>query len=338
MGRSLFFAMFNLAAAIALSVPAAVHADAQSDLNANVQAGVSAWALSDYSAATRLWQGPAAAGDADAQFLMAEAYKQGRGVAQDLAKAEVLYGKAASQGHMQASDVYGLLLFDRGQRSQAMPYIRAAAERGEPRAQYLLGLAHFNGDLATKDWVRAYALVSLAQQAGLPRATPALAQMDKYVPPGQRQQAAALSLELASQAEATLARQLAAADLRGGRPAAIPSATSPRTAGADYARPAVTLADRPRTAARPTPAASVARPAAASGVWRIQLGAFGVAANADALWNKLRARPELVGHPRIDAATGGVIKLQAGGYASLDAAKGACARLASAGVSCLAVR
>ncbi len=344
MGGRVFCAMFNLAAAIALSAPAAVRADAQSDLNASVQAGLSAWALGDYSGATRQWQGPAAAGDADAQFLMAEAYKQGRGVTQDLAKAEALYGKAASQGHKQASDVYGLLLFDRGQRTQAMPYVRAAAERGEPRAQYLLGLAHFNGDLAAKDWVRAYALVSLAQQAGLPRATPALAQMDKYIPLAQRQQAAALSVGLASRADATLARQLAAAELRNAVPAAIPASPSPRgdsphTAGADYARPAVTLADPPEPVPRPLARpATAARSAAASGVWRIQLGAFGVAANADALWSKLRARPELAGHPRINAAAGGVIKLQAGGFASQDAARAACARLASAGVSCLAVR
>lgn len=373
MGRKPFLTIITMAAAALLSAPAL------GDVQTDVQAGIDAWARGEHAAAAHQWKGPAASGDADAQFLLAEAYKQGQGVKQDLAKAEELYGKAAVQGHMQASDIYGLLLFDRGQRVAAMPYVRTAAERGEPRAQYLLGLAHFNGDLAAKDWVRAYALVSLAQQAGLARATPALTQMDKYIALEQRQQAAALAGELASQADANLARQLASADLNAGsavtrippaqpaRPASYPSVASaqgavtaaaraagtesPRSAGADYARPAAAppqvAAVRPPAPARapasapivnrPAPAIAAA-PAVSSGLWRVQLGAFGVSANADAMWNKVRARPELVGHPRINVAAGKVIKLQAGGFASQAAAQTACSRLASAGLSCLAVR
>ena len=338
MGHKVLFAIMLSGTAAVLSGPAW----------ADVQDGLNAWARNDYPAAIREWQGPAASGDADAQFLLAEAYKQGLGVRQDLAKAEELYGKAAVQGHMQAGDVYGLLLFDRGQRSQAMPYVRAGAERGDPRAQYLLGLAHFNGDLAEKDWVRAYALVSLAQQSGLARATTARAKMDQYIEPQQRQQAAALAAELASRAEANLARQLAAANLRGGTAVARATpkspvapkapADSPRTAGADYARPSVTSPAPPLPAPRPLTRPAPARAAPeASGAWRIQLGAFGVAANADALWNKLRARPELAGHSRIIVRAGNVIRLQAGGFASQEAARTACSRLAGAGVSCLAV-
>ncbi len=377
MGRKPFPTIIIMAAATLLPAPA------QGDAQTDVQAGIDAWARGEHAAAAQQWKGPAASGDADAQFLLAEAYKQGQGVKQDLAKAEDLYGKAAVQGHIQASDIYGLLLFDRGQRVAAMPYVRAAAERGEPRAQYLLGLAHFNGDLAVKDWVRAYALVSLAQQAGLARATPALLQMDKYIALEQRQQAVALASELASQAEANLARQLASADLNAGpaivrippaqpaRSASYPTVASaqgavaaaaraagtesPRTAGADYARPAApppqVAVARPPTPAPaparpPAPAPVVNRPAPAvvaatavtSGVWRVQLGAFGVSANADAMWNKVRSRPELAGHPRINATAGKVIKLQAGGFASQEAARTACSRLADAGVSCLAVR
>ncbi len=336
-------AIFALAVASGLAGPAL----------ANVQAGLNAWAQNDYATATREWQGPAASGDPDAQFLLAEAYKQGLGVTQDLTKAEALFGKAAAQGHLQAADIYGLLLFDRGQRAQAMPYIRTAAERGEPRAQYLLGLAHFNGDLAAKDWVRAYALVSLAQQAGLARAKPTLAQMDQYIELPQRQQAAALASELASRAEANLARQQASLDLGQDTASRQPppprtagaratGTDSPRTAGADYTRPAGAVSTPPAPLLAAAPA--VARPAAFvstvtnSGPWRIQLGAFGLAANANALWNRLRSRPELAGHPRINVPAGSVIKLQAGGFASRAAAQAACARLASGGVSCLAVR
>lgn len=375
MGRKPLSTIIVLAAATLLSAPAL--GDARTD----VQAGIDAWARGEHAAAAHQWKGPAASGDADAQFLLAEAYKQGQGVKQDLAKAEELYGKAASQGHMQASDIYGLLLFDRGQRVAAMPYVRTAAERGEPRAQYLLGLAHFNGDLAAKDWVRAYALVSLAQQAGLARAAAALTQMDKYIELEQRQQAAQLASELSSQAEANLARQLASADLSAGsavtrippaqpaRAASYPSVASaegavtaaaraagtesPRSAGADYARPAGTppqvAAVRPPARApaiapiiiRPAPTSAQPTASAAatiSGLWRVQLGAFGVASNADTMWNKVRSRPELAGHPRINAVAGKVIKLQAGGFASQASAQAACSRLGSAGVSCLAVR
>ena len=47
-------------------------------------------------------------------FNLGQAYKLGKGVPQDLAKAESLFAQAAGMGHMQAADNYGLLLFQRG--------------------------------------------------------------------------------------------------------------------------------------------------------------------------------------------------------------------------------
>ena len=372
MGRKLLIGTAILAAA---AIPAIARADTKT--------GVEAWTRGDYPGAVREWQAQAAKGDADATFNLGQAYKLGKGVPQDLAKAEDLFGQAAAMGHLQASDNYGLLLFQRGDRQKALPFIRAAADRGDPRAQYLLGLAHFNGDLVTKDWVRAYALVSLAQQQGLPQATPALTQMDQYVPMEQRQQAVQMATELQSQADATRARQLTAVDLGASASAApapvqtvplrAPATTSaqdavnsarrvagtdsPATAGADYARPAtpaprpvtrpaqVATAAPPPTAPSPAPRTSVAASQApapvapvASGPWRVQLGAFGVTANADAMWNRVRGRPELAGHARIDQRAGAVTKLQAGGFASEAAARSACGRLVAAGFTCIAVR
>lgn len=381
---------------------------------ADVRAGVDAWTRGDFTAAIREWQAPADRGDADAQFNLAQAYKLGRGVRQDLVKAEQLFGKAAAQGHLQASDNFGLLLFQRGQRAQAMPYISAAAGRGDPRAQYLLGVSHFNGDNVPKDWVRAYALVSLAQQAGLEQARPALTQMDQHVPLDQRQQAIALASDLAAEAESTRARQLAAVDLgatvpsSGAQPAAsvvrdihpsgapvfttaTPAAAStvpasptrapsvataeqavadaqrvtgqgnPATAPANLPRPVIVTMPRPQIAnapaaapaARPAPAPAprpappppaqpreVAPPRAAAiapatGPWRVQLGAFGVAANADTLWNRVKSRPELAGHSRLNVRSGSMIKLQASGYATQSAAQSACSRLSGAGFTCI---
>ena len=223
----------------------------------DVKTGVDAWSAGDYATAVREWSGPAQAGDPDAQFNLAQAYRLGRGVDADKAQAEALYAAAAAQGHVQASDNYGLLPFEDGRREAAMPYITAAAGRGDPRAQYLLGVAHFNGDLAEKDWPRAYALLTLANNSGLPQARAAMAQMDEFIPLAQREQAQVLAQQLKSEADANRARQLAAVDL-GSAPvatraasapvrarAAAPAATTPRAvevaradnAGADYTLP-----------------------------------------------------------------------------------------------------
>ena len=347
MGHKNYLLAYLGGAAIALASP----------ILADTRAGVDAWTSGDFVTAAKAWQVEAARGDADAMFNLAQAYKLGKGVKQDLPQAEILFGRAAALGHIQASDNYGLLLFQRGQRAQALPFIRAAADRGEPRAQYLLGIGHFNGDIVSKDWVRAYALVSLAQQVGLPQAAAALSQMDQYVPLDQRQQAVGLAAELRSQADATRARQMAAADLGATIPADPASVAavamrgvSPASAGADYARPAqgpvVVQQSVPPSASavppkaavvRPAPAATPA-PASASGSWRIQLGAFGQSANADALWNRLKSRPELAGKPRLNVKAGAVTKLQAGGFASEAAARTACERLAASGQTCIAVR
>ncbi len=367
MGRNILLAALALGAGLLVSPPAV----------ADTKSGVDAWTRGDFAAAVKEWQAGAAKDDSDAIFNLGQAYRLGKGVPQDLGRAEQLFGQAAAMGHLQAADNYGLLLFQRGERAKALPYLRAAADRGDPRAQYLIGISHFNGDLVPKDWVRAYALVTLAQQQGLPQAAGALAQMDQYIPLDQRQQGVQLAVELGSEADATRARQLAAVDLGSQVPGgtAGPISTtkgptvasagnavteaqhvagrdSPATAGADYARPAApaprpvavhpgpppsvavaATAPRPAVKALPAPAPVVA---AAGGTWRVQLGAFGVASNADAMWAKVKGRSELAGHARLNVKAGAVIKLQAGGY-SQAGAQAACAKLKAAAITCAAV-
>lgn len=311
-----------------------------------VQAGVNAWSQGHWTAAVALWQGPAARGDADAEFDLGQAYKLGRGVPQDLAKAEALFARATAKGHLQAADNYGLLLFQRGQHAQAMPYIQAAADRGDPRAQYVLGIVLFNGEGTQTDWVRAYALESLSQQAGWPPAKKALAQMDGYIPLDQRQQAVQMATDLAAQAETNRSRQTAASDMH--IAAAVPSA--PEAGEATMTAPAI-AAPLPMPAATPAPAPRPApgfvtaeaprpRPVAvptASGGWKVQLGAFGVVANADALWARVHALPAIAGHPRQLAPLGKVQRLLATGY-SAEGAAAACRALSGAGYSCIATR
>ena len=155
---------------------------------ADVKAGVDAWQQGDYDKAVTLWRPLAQTGDPDAQFNMGQANKLGRGVKADMGAALDWYRKAAAQGHVRAEDNLGLLMFQQGERASALPYLQRSAARGEPRAQYIVGTALFNGDLATKNWPRAYALMSRASAAGLAQATASLKQMDKYIPDDQRQQ------------------------------------------------------------------------------------------------------------------------------------------------------
>src|SRR5436190_2199780 len=82
---------------------------------------------------------------------------------------------AAPQGHVEAQANYGLLLFQNGRRREAMPWIEQAANRGDPRAQYVFGTALYNGDLVAVDLPRAYAMMTRAAAAGLPPAVSQLA-------------------------------------------------------------------------------------------------------------------------------------------------------------------
>lgn len=341
--------------------------------SADVKTGVDAWSRGDYSRAVTEWQGPAAQGDADAQFNLAQAYRLGRGVEVDIDRARTLYEQAAQQGHLKAADNYGLLLFQQGSRKQAMPYIKEAAGRGDPRAQYVLGLAHFNADHAEKDWVKAYALLTLANSAGLPQASGAIAQMDGYIPFEERQEAQLLARQLKQENDARRASQLASVALGNGQsntavpsaarvPEALPAApviaSTPRSseavvvsslpdpAPAAVTAPSPTINNRApiRTAAAPTPARRTsAAPtttalAATGGPWKVQLGAFGVRSNADRLWNKLSKTSALSGAEKVLVPSGRITRLQAGGFANRSAANRACAKLKASGNSCLVTK
>ncbi len=343
--------MAGTAAALALLAGAA---------RADVKAGVDAWTAGDYNRAVVEWQGPAAEGDPDALFNLAQAYRLGRGVETDNARARKLYEEAARLGHVKAADNYGLMLFQEGEQDKAMPMIRAAAERGDPRAQYVLGLSHFNADYAERDWVRAYALMTLANGSGLPQAREALGQMDKFVPQAQRAQAQTLARELEAGAKARRSAEIAATEL-GARPAAAAapapapavavapvSAPAPATAPAVIAaapramglppapRPLAALPAGTATAPKPAPApARAAGPARKQGSWRVQLGAFGVAANADRLWGQLRGHAALSGTAKALLPSGKLTRLLATGFASEAEASRACAALKREGKACL---
>ncbi|WP_108810163.1 SPOR domain-containing protein [Sphingorhabdus sp. Alg231-15] len=319
---------------------------------ADVKAGVDAWGRGDYKTAVAEWRGPAAAGDADAQFNMGQAHKLGRGVAMDLNQAERYYKKAADQGHLQASDNYGLILFQKKRQQAALPYLQASANRGEPRAQYVLGTGHFNGDFVEKDWIKAYALMTRASAAGLPQATSNMAQMDKYIPLDQRRRA----IELAGQMEES-EKRVRTAQVGGLRPvqssgaiqtAQLPASKAvppkivptPKPAGQPVTKPV----PAPKSAAAPKPAATpkVVKPAptpvrtASNGKWRVQLGAFGSQNKAKALWNTLEKRVSGLNNlqPYLVAA-GNITRLQAGPFATKTQASQMCSTVKASGNDCI---
>jgi cell division septation protein DedD len=309
---------------------------------ADVKAGVDAWTRGDFARAVKEWRDPAAKGDPDAQFNLAQAYKLGRGVPADPAQAEQWYAKAAAQGHPQAVTNYGLALFQNGRRQEAAKWLEQASSRGEARAQFVLGTMLFNGDAVAKDWVRAYALMTRASSSGLPQASQTLAQMDRYVSLQDRQRGLEMARTLQAQAQRTpvTATNVAAAT----PPAAAPAPASGRTATAPAPAPAAAAPARavPTPAAPARPAVAAAKPAtpapvratapAASGAWRVQLGAFRETGGAQALWSQLRGKfpgrsPEYV-------QSGTVTKLLVGPYPSSAEASRAC----SAVKSCLPVK
>ncbi|MEP3227549.1 MAG: SPOR domain-containing protein [Parasphingorhabdus sp.] len=317
---------------------------------ADVKDGVDAWGRGDYKTAIQEWRGPANAGDADAQFNMGQAYKLGRGVPMDLTKAEQYYKRAADQGHLQANDNYGLILFQSQRRKEALPFLQESANRGEPRAQYVLGTGHFNGDFVEKDWIKAYALMTRASAAGLPQATSNMAQMDKYIPLDQRRRA----IELAGQMEENEKRvrtaqvgglratpssstiqtaQLPASQASIPTPAPVP-APIPAPVSASVA-PSMPKAPAPVVAANPAPRPAPL-PAATSGNWRVQLGAFSNQNKAKALWNNLENRVTgLNGLQPYLVAAGSITRLQAGPFTTKAQASKMCSNVKASGADCI---
>jgi len=340
------------AAATAHAPPAASASGARDTGNADarVKLGVDAWHARNYDSAVAIWRPLAEAGNPDAEFNLAQAYRLGHGVSSNPATAMDWYLKAARQDHEQAQTTYGLMLFQSGDQKGALPWLQKAADHGDPRALYVVGTALFNGDLMPKDWVRAYAMMSRAAAGGLPQARASLAEMDRYVPVDQREKGIALARTMVPDAPRSSVSLAAATSPAAARPAPTPIRTTELPPSLPANPPAaaapVTPASRPepapvavaRTDGRPVPAPTSGAGTGASG-WRIQLGAYSNEAKARALWEGLSHRiAQLGGKQPYLVKAGAVTRLQAGPFENRGAAEQACTAARAAHQDCFTTR
>lgn len=290
------FLIAPAAAVAGQDAPAAAVGNA--DAATAIRDGIAAWERGDDAEAVRLWLPHAEAGDPDAQFNLAQAYRLGRGVPADPARAAELYRRAAAQGHVAAAGNYGIMLYAGGEQAQAMPLLVQAAEAGDARSRYVVGLAHFNGDLLPRDWPRAYALVMLAAEAGLGQAQGALSRMKAHLQPAQREEGHALAVFMARAAAGAAREDQAAAE-----------PPQPPSAEAEPANPVF-----------------------------LQLGAFGEPDNADALRRRLEREPSLRDYRIEVRKAGRLTVVAARGFAALATAQAVCRSLRERGFECLAQR
>jgi hypothetical protein len=273
--------IFAVAFALAAAAPAQ-----------SVRAGIEAWQNGEHAAAVAIWTPLAARGDADAAFNLGQAYRLGKGVPLDLARAYQYLEQAARKGHIDAAATLGILMFQNGNRTGAMRWIKAAANGGEPRSLLLYGVALYNGDGVAADPVSGYAYVSRAAAQGSAEARATLGEMDAAMPREQRIK----GLDLAK---------------------AMVAARKPTPPLAKAASPAAIPASRPIAPSSPPPLAS--------GNWRIQLGAFGQRGTAEALFARLRGK--VGARQAFYVPAGKIIRLQVGPFESRAAAASACASL-----------
>ena len=228
---------------------------------ATVKGGVERWRAGDYAAAVAAWTPFAAAGDADALFNLGQAYKLGRGVTADAATARDYYRKAATKGHLPAQANLGIALFQAGEKPEAIKWLRTAADRGEARAQYVLGIAAINGDGVPRSQSLGYGYLLRAQASGLPQAVTALGTIAPALSPADRIAGEAVAASLATGIGVPVA-------LAATMPRLIPAIPPPRATASlpVVTPPAGSMPSRLPVVTSPIAAASITGPASAASV------------------------------------------------------------------------
>jgi TPR repeat protein len=143
----------------------------------------------------------ARAGDAAAQFELGRDYEDGKGVAQDNAKAVKWFRKAAEQDNSQAQNSLGAMYADgRGvkrNKQEAVRWYRLAAKNGLPEGFYNLAISYFNAEGVNENLHLAYVYMAIAAAKGDSEALQAL----QHVSEALRDQLDQAKLELAGRYE-----------------------------------------------------------------------------------------------------------------------------------------
>ncbi len=120
----------------------------------------------------------ATSGDAEAQFELARAYEDGKGLPQDDAKAVEWFRRSAEQGNAQAQNSLGVMYaLGRGvtrDREEAVRWYKKAAKLGLPEAIYNVAISYYNGEGSEENIGLACSWMMVAQRKGDAQATEAL--------------------------------------------------------------------------------------------------------------------------------------------------------------------
>ena len=138
----------------------------------DVDDGRTAYDEGNYEAAFNAFSKSAEQGDAEAQYKLADMYREGEGVPQDYKQAASWYLKAAEQGIAIAQfQVGGMYLRGEGRPQdpeQAMSWFRKAAELGNALGQGMVGTLYYFGIAVPQDYKQAMSWHRKAAEQGYP--------------------------------------------------------------------------------------------------------------------------------------------------------------------------
>lgn len=321
---------------------------------ATVDAGVAKWRAGDWDGAVAEWVTPAARGDADALFNMGQAYRLGRGVPLDPKAAVDYYRRAADKGHVAATANLGITLWQQGRKTEALTRLRTAADLGDLRAAYVLGVATFEGDVAPRNPALGYAYVVRAREGGLALASGQAARMATRMTAEDRARGEAAAQALAAgRPVAVVLAQMSAPQPAGEAPLVIADASEdaaeeqgPVADQPAEARPVETAEARPPEKPGQKPGAKPdakgeekAAPPPAAG-WKVQLGAYANERAARTAWATLVSQSAglLKGRKPVYNPRGGLVRLQVGPFEVRPEAAELCAKLSAAGRPCFVTK
>lgn len=141
-------------------------------------AGRQAFLRGDYATARRILEPLADSGDADAQYWIGVMYAHGKGFPTVCRQAIRWYEKAARQGNVEAAFSAGFMLYHGwgteedecvlpGNPERAAPWLKQAAEAGNPRAEFLVARMYATGRGLARSTDEAFDWMRKAAESGL---------------------------------------------------------------------------------------------------------------------------------------------------------------------------